>query len=107
MEMYITCFQLLASLLYMSIMSRKSYYNFSQTVSKKIGLSGIVKRYGFQTVYNFHKVFAASKTAYIDYWDEEDKLKERYDEKAQSQERERVYKRLQNYQRKNTDRHIK
>ena len=33
----------------------------------KIGLSGIAKRYGFQTVHDFYKAFATAKTAYADY----------------------------------------
>ena len=33
----------------------------------KLGLSGIVKRYGFQTIHDFYKAFAAAKTAYDDY----------------------------------------
>ncbi|MDE7312520.1 MAG: hypothetical protein K2N87_13015 [Eubacterium sp.] len=39
----------------------------------KVGLSGIVKRYGFQTVHDFYKAFAAAKTAYDDYRDKSDK----------------------------------
>ena len=72
----------------------------------KIGLSGIVKRYGFQTVQAFYKTFAASKTANADYRDKADKWEERYGEKSQKQE-ESVYRRLRNYQRENTDRQTK
>ena len=72
----------------------------------KIGLSGIVKRYGFQTVHDFYKVFAVSKTANADYQSKADKWEERYSEKAQRRE-ESIYKRLQNYQRENANRQTK
>lgn len=72
----------------------------------KIGLSGIVKRYGFQTVHDFYKVFAVSKTANADYQSKADKWEERYGEKAQRRE-ESIYKRLQNYQRENANRQTK
>ena len=49
----------------------------------KVGLSGIVKRYGFQTVHDFYKVFAVSKTSNADYRDKADKWEEQYVEKAQ------------------------
>ena len=64
----------------------------------KVGLSEIVKRYGFQTVHDFCKVFAAAKTANADYRDKSDRWEERYSEKAQKQEKS-IFKRLQNYQR--------
>ncbi len=70
----------------------------------KVGLSGAVKRYGFQTVYDFYKAYAAAKRAYDDYRYKADKWEERYGEKAQSQE-ESISKRLQNYHRENTDKH--
>ncbi|MDE7312138.1 MAG: hypothetical protein K2N87_11065 [Eubacterium sp.] len=72
----------------------------------KVGLSGIAKRYGFQTVHNFYKIFAVSKTANADYQDESDKWEERYGEKAQRRE-DSIYKRLQNYQKENSNQHIK
>ena len=68
----------------------------------KVGLSGIVKRYGFQTVHDFYKVFAVSKTANADYRVKADQWEEQYGEKAQNQE-ESISKRLQNYQRENAD----
>ena len=72
----------------------------------KVGLSGMVKRYGFQTVHDFYKAFAAAKTAYADYQDISDKWEEKYGEKAQRRE-ESISIRLQNYQRENTDRQTK
>lgn len=47
----------------------------------KVGLSGIVNRYGFQTVHDFYKVFAISKTANTDYRNKSDKWENRYGEK--------------------------
>ena len=72
----------------------------------KVGLSGIVKRYGFQTVHGFYKTFATAKTANADYQSKADKWEERYSEKAQRRE-ESIYKRLQNYQRENANRQTK
>ena len=73
----------------------------------KVGLSGIVKRYEFQMVHDFYKAFVAAQTAYADYCDKADKWEKRYGEKAQRQEKESIYKRLQNYQRENTDQYIR
>jgi len=74
----------------------------------KVGLLGIVKRYGFQTVHDFYKVFAASKTANADYQTKADKWEEQYREKAQpKQPKESVHKRLQDYQRENADKQAK
>ncbi len=69
----------------------------------KVGLSGIAKRYGFQTVHDFYKVFAVSKTANADYQVKADKWEERYGEKVQRR-KESIHRRLQNYQKENTDR---
>ena len=71
----------------------------------KVGLSEIVKRYGFQTVYDFYKAFAAAKTANSEYRDKAEKWEERYGEKAQRRE-EIVHRRLQNYQREKTDKQM-
>ena len=71
----------------------------------KVGLSGIVKRYGFQTVYDFYKAFAATKTANSEYRDKAEKWEVRYGEKAQRRE-EIVHRRLQNYQREKTDKQM-
>ena len=72
----------------------------------KVGLSGIVKRYGFQTVHDFYKVFSVSKTANAEYRNKVDKWEEQYGEKVQNKE-ESISKRLQNYQRENADRQTK
>ena len=59
------------------------------------------------TVHDFYKAFTAAKTANADYRDESDKWEERYGEKTQQQEKESVYKQLHNYQRENTDQHMR
>ena len=66
----------------------------------KVGLSGVVKRYGFQTVHDFYKAFATAKKAYDDYRDKAEKWEERYGEKVRRRE-ESIHRRLQNFQRKN------
>lgn len=40
----------------------------------KVGLSGIVKRYGFQNVHDFYKTLAVSKTANAEYRDKADRI---------------------------------
>lgn len=73
----------------------------------KVGLPGIAKQYGFQTVHDFYKAYVVAKTAYADYRDKADKWEEKYGENTQRQEKENLHKRLQNYQRKNADRQMK
>lgn len=73
----------------------------------KIGLSGIANRYGFQTVHDFYKTFAVSKTANAEYRDKAGRWEEKYGENTGIQEKESVYKRLQNHQRGKTDRQTK
>ena len=53
----------------------------------KIGLSGIAKWYGFKTVHDFYKAFAAAKTANAKYQTKADKWEELYRENAQKQEK--------------------
>ncbi|RKI42772.1 hypothetical protein D7V86_04620 [bacterium D16-51] len=59
----------------------------------KVGLSEIVKRYGFQTVHDFYKVFATAKTANADYQVKADKWEEKYGKKVQKRE-ESIYRQL-------------
>lgn len=63
----------------------------------KVGLSGIVKRYGFQNVHDFYKTLAVFKTANAEYRDKAEKWEEKYGENTGRQEKESVYKRLQNH----------
>jgi len=63
----------------------------------KVGLSGIVKRYGFQTVHDFYKAFAASKTANADYRDKADNWEKIYGIKAKN---DTMQEKMQNLQRR-------
>ena len=56
----------------------------------KVGLSGIVKRYGFQNVHDFYKTFAVSKTANAEYRDKAEKWEEKYGENTERQEKKRI-----------------
>ena len=62
----------------------------------KVGLSGIVKRCGFQSVHDFYKVFAVSKTANADYQDKVDNREKIYGIKAQH---DTMQEKIQNLQR--------
>ena len=53
----------------------------------KIGLSGIAKRYGFKTVHDFYKTYAASKTAYAEYRNKADRWEELYGENKSRQKK--------------------
>lgn len=50
---------------------------------------------------DFYKSYTSSRNDYVEYRDRTDKWEESYDERAQSQEKESVYKKLQNYLREN------
>ncbi len=63
----------------------------------KVGLSGIAKRYGFQTVHDFYKVLAVSKTANADYQDKVDNWEKIYGIKAQH---DTMQEKIQNLQRR-------
>ncbi|MDE7432283.1 MAG: MobA/MobL family protein, partial [Lachnospiraceae bacterium] len=61
----------------------------------KIGLSGIVQRYGNQTVQDFYRAYHTAKNAYSDYQDKVTKWKETYGTKAKS---DTIYDRIRSYQ---------
>lgn len=63
----------------------------------KVGLSGIVKRYGFRTVHDFYKVFAVPKTANADYQDKADNWGKIYGIKSQH---DTMQEKIQNLQRR-------
>lgn len=63
----------------------------------KTGLSGIVKRYGFQNVQEFYRVYQKAKNAYADYRENTNKWENTYGEKADSKQKS-IHERLQNYQ---------
>jgi len=52
-------------------------------------------------VQDFYKAYTSSRNDYVEYRDRTDKWEESYDERAQSLEKESVYKKLQNYLREN------
>ena len=62
----------------------------------KVGLSGIAKRYGYQTVQDFYRAYHTAKNAYADYQERAAKWEETYGTKAKS---DTVHSRIQNYQR--------
>lgn len=76
----------------------------------KIGLSGIVKRYGYKNVQEFYKIYHKVHSAYANYQEEVAKWKNAYREKADSKQKF-IQERLQNYQKEiagqQTERNIK
>lgn len=62
----------------------------------KMGLSGIAKRYGYQTVQDFYLAYHTDKNAYADYHDKVTKWEQTYGRKAKS---DTIHDRIQNYQR--------
>ena len=67
----------------------------------KVGLSGITKRYGYQTVQDFYRAYHAAKNTYADYQDKVSKWEETYGSKSKS---DSVHKRIQNYQKEVAER---
>ena len=62
----------------------------------KVGLSGIAKRYGYQTVQDFYRVYHTAKNAYEGYQEKAAKWEETYGTKAKS---DTMRDRIQSYQR--------
>ena len=62
----------------------------------KVGLSGIAKRYGYQTVQDFYRAYHTAKNAYADYQEKAAKWEEAYGTKVK---RDSVHSRIQSYQR--------
>lgn len=67
----------------------------------KVGLSGIAKRYGYQTVQDFYRAYHAAKNAYADDQEKATKWEETYGTKVK---RDTVRNRIQNYQREESAR---
>ncbi len=67
----------------------------------KEGLSGIVRRYGYQTVQDFYRAYHTAKNAYTDYQGKAAKWEETYGTKAKS---DTVRDRIQSYQRNESTR---
>ena len=70
----------------------------------KVGLSGIAKRYGYQTVQDFYRAYHTAKNAYADYQEKAAKWEEIYGTKV---ERDTVHSRIQSYQRDESTRQSK
>ena len=62
----------------------------------KVGLSGIAKRYGYQTVQDFYRAYYTAKNAYADYQDKAAKWEETYGTKPKG---DTLHNRIQSYQR--------
>ena len=50
----------------------------------KVGLSGIAKRYGYQTVQDFYRAYHTAKNAYADYQEKSTKWEEIYGGKSKA-----------------------
>ena len=61
----------------------------------KKGLSGIVKRYGYQTVHDFYRAYGVSKSAYVDYQERNSKGEETY---GMKNPKDTLHGKLQDYQ---------
>ncbi len=62
----------------------------------KIGLSGIAKRYGYQNVQEFYKIYHKSHNAYTAYKEQEAKWEKIYGTDNQKQDKESILERLKN-----------
>lgn len=62
----------------------------------KIGLSGIVKRYGYQNVQEFYRIYHKSHSAYVDYMEQVANWEKNYGENSQRQDKKSVLERLKN-----------
>lgn len=69
----------------------------------KIGLSGIVRRYGFQSVQEFYQTYRKSHDAYVNYSQQTTKWEEAYGENVQNRKEKNVQNKIQNYQKENVD----
>ena len=62
----------------------------------KVGLSGITKRYGYQTVQDFYRAYYTAKNAYADYQEKAAKWEKTYGTKKKG---DSIHDKIQNYQR--------
>lgn len=69
----------------------------------KVGLSGIVKRYGYQNVQEFYQIYRKSYNAYITCKKQVAKWEKTYGEDNQKQNKESVLERLRNPPKKTAD----
>ena len=69
----------------------------------KIGLSGIAKRYGYQSVQEFYRIYHKSHSAYIAYREQEAEWDKLYGTDSQKQDKESILERLKNPPKKTMD----
>lgn len=69
----------------------------------KIGLSGIVKRYGYQNVQEFYRTYHKSHSAYAKYREQVAECEKTYGEDNQKQDKRSVLERLKNPPKKTAD----
>ena len=62
----------------------------------KIGLSGTAKRYGYQNVQEFYRIYNKTHSAYVDYKEQEANWEKCYGKNSQSQDKKSVLERLKN-----------
>lgn len=71
----------------------------------KIGLSGIVKRYGYQNVQEFYRIHHESHNAYVDYKEQEADCEKKYGDDSQRRDKKSIYERLKKSPPKEADYH--
>ena len=69
----------------------------------KIGLSGIAKRYGYQNVQEFYRIYYQSHSAYVAYRKQEAEWDKRYNGGNRKQNKESVHEKLKNPSKKTMD----
>ena len=69
----------------------------------KIGLSGIVKGYGYENMQVFYRIYHNSYSAYADYREQVTEWEKIYGENSQKQDKKSVLERLKNPPKKTTD----
>ena len=69
----------------------------------KIGLSGIVKRYGYKNVQEFCRIYHKSHSAYVDYKEQVAEWEKTYGKGNQKQDKRSVLERLKNPPKKTVD----
>lgn len=69
----------------------------------KIGLSGIVKRYGYLNVQEFYRIHHESYNAYVDYKEKEADWEKRYGGDNPKGYKESLYERLKNQSERTTE----
>lgn len=69
----------------------------------KIGLSGIAKKYGYQNVQEFYKIYHKAHSAYAAYKEQESEWEKLYGTDSHKQDKESIHERLKNPPKITTD----